>query len=278
MSIEIHPIEGALGAEIVGVDLREVLDGETAETIRRAWLDRQVLVFRGQQLDPDQQLRFTAHFGDFQLAYSPHRSGAKVNYLGKGIAPDGLDGSYGDGIFDFHQDGVYRERPTKVTFLHSLAIPSTGGNTKFASTYAAYDALPTALQERCQTYELLHTYAKPKKDDPGNVERYTHPLVVAHAETGRPLLLCDRAMSDSIVGIPRSESDAVLTQLYASLERPDHVYEHLWRVGDLVMWDNLATAHARTDYNSAEPRMMQRTSVRGDKPVAFRTRRQLTSA
>lgn len=272
MSIEVRIIPGALGAEIAGVDLREPLDGATVETIRRAWLDRQVLVFRGQQLDARAQLRFTEHFGELQLAFSPHRHGAKVNYLGKGIAPDGVAGSYGDGIFHFHQDGVYRERPTKITFLYSLSVPSTGGNTQFASTYAAFAALPEELRERCIGYDLLHAYAKPKKGDPDRVESYTHPLIVAHAETGRPLLLCDRAMSTRIVGLPADESDALLATLCATLERPENVYEHRWRVGDLVMWDNLATAHARTDYDADEPRMMQRTSIQGEKPVAYRDR------
>ena len=263
---------GVVGAEVSGVDLREPLAVADVEAIRRAWLERGVLLLRGQELSPENQLRFTAHFGEFQLAYSPHRNGTKVNYLGKGIAPDGVAGSYGDGVFDFHQDGVYREKPTKVTFLYSLAIPSTGGNTKFASTYAAFDALEPELRERCIGLDLLHTYAKPKKDDPDRVESYTHPLVVAHAETGRPLLMVDRAMSTSILGLSQAESDALLEHLCTVLERPAHVYEHRWRVGDLVMWDNLATAHARTDYNSDEPRMMQRTSVQGIKPVAYRDR------
>jgi taurine dioxygenase len=272
MSIEVRVFPGALGAEVAGIDLREELDAATVEGIRRAWLDHQVLVFRGQQLDAGAQLRFTEYFGELQPAFSPHRHGAKVNYLGKGIAPDGVPGSYGDGIFHFHQDGVYRERPTKITFLYSLSVPSTGGNTQFASTYAAFAALPEDVRERCIGYDLLHAYAKPKKDDPGRVESYTHPLVVAHAETGRPLLLCDRAMSTRIVGLPEGESDALLETLCATLERPEHVYEHRWRVGDLVMWDNLATAHARTDYDADEPRMMQRTSIRGEKPVAYRDR------
>jgi taurine dioxygenase len=270
MSIEVRLLPGALGAEVTGIDLRAPLEGEAAAAIRRVWLDRQVLVFHGQQLDAEAQRRFTEHFGELQLAFSPHRHGAKVNYLGKGIAPDGIEGSYGDGIFHFHQDGVYRERPTKVTFLYSLSVPSTGGNTQFASTYAAFAALPDDVRERCIGYDLVHAYAKPKKGDPNRVESYTHPLVVAHGETGRPLLMCDRAMSTRIVQLPEDESDALLAQLCETLERPEHVYEHHWRVGDLVMWDNLATAHARTDYDSNEPRMMQRTSIRGEKPVAYR--------
>lgn len=270
--MEIRPLTNALGAEIRGVDLREPLTAPVVEAIRRAWLDRQVLVIRDQAITPEQQLAFTAHFGDFQLAYSPYRQGTKLNYIGNGIAPDGLPGSAADGVFDFHQDGVYRETPTKVTFLYALAIPSQGGNTKFASTYAAYESLPADLRARCENFSVLHTYYKAggAKDAPKYIEEYTHPLVVAHPETGRPLLLCDRCMSDSIVGLPRAESDALLEQLCASMERPENVYEHVWRLGDIVLWDNLATAHARTDFDSGEARMMQRTTVKGTKPVAYR--------
>lgn len=270
--MEIRPLSPALGAEILGLDLRQPLDKPTAEAIYRAWLDHQVLVFRDQQLDGPQQVRFTLHFGELQLAYSPIRDGTEVNYIGNGIAPDGKPGARGDGIFPFHQDGVYRARPTKVTFLYALAVPAQGGNTLFASTYGAYDALPADLKARCETFEVVHGYYKTggAADAPKNVERYTHPLVIAHPDTGRPLLLCDREMSESIVGLPEAESAALLDRLCASMERPENVYEHVWRLGDLVLWDNLATAHARTDFDPAERRMMQRTTVKGTQPVAYR--------
>jgi len=270
--MEIRRLSAALGAEVSGVDLREPLGAADVQAIYQAWLEHQVLVFHDQQLDPAQQLRFTAHFGEFQLSYSPIRNGTEVNYIGNGIAPDGKPGARGDGIFDFHQDGVYRAVPTKVTFLHSLAVPSKGGNTLFASTYGAYDALPTDLRARCETLEVVHTYYKTggATDGSKHVDTYVHPLVIAHPETSRPLLMCDREMSDSIVGLPPEESRALLDQLCSSMERAENVYEHVWRVGDLVLWDNLATAHARSDFDPAERRMMQRTSVKGTKPVAYR--------
>jgi taurine dioxygenase len=270
--MEIRRLSAALGAEVSGVDLREPLSAADVQAIYQAWLDYQVLVFHEQQLTAEQQLRFTAHFGEFQLAFSPIRNGTEVNYIGNGIAPDGKPGARGDGIFDFHQDGVYREIPTKVTFLYSLAVPSQGGNTLFASTYGAYDALPAELRARCESFEVLHTYYKTggATDGSKHVDSYTHPLVIAHPETRRPLLMCDREMSDSIVGLPADESRALLDLLCSSMERPENVYEHVWRLGALVLWDNLATAHARSDFDPAERRMMQRTSVKGTKPVGYR--------
>jgi taurine dioxygenase len=270
--MEIRRLSAAVGAEVSGVDLRDPLSAADARTIYQAWLDHQVLVFHDQQLDPEQQLRFTANFGEFQLSYSPIRNGTEVNYIGNGMAPDGKPGARGDGIFDFHQDGVYRAVPTKVTFLHALAVPSKGGNTLFASTYGAYDALPPALRARCETLEVVHTYYKTggATDGSKHIDTFVHPLVIAHPETGRPLLMCDREMSESIVGLGAEEGRALLDELCSSMERPANVYEHVWRVGDLVLWDNLATAHARTDFDPAERRMMQRTSVKGTKPVAYR--------
>jgi len=271
--MEIRRVSAAVGAEVSGVDLREPLSAADVRTIYQAWLDHQVLVFHDQHLDPEQQLRFTANFGELQLSFSPIRNGTEVNYIGNGIAPDGKPGARGDGIFDFHQDGVYRAVPTKVTFLHALAVPANGGNTLFANTYGAYDALPPELRARCETLEVVHTYYKTggATDGSKHVDTYVHPLVIAHPETGRPLLMCDREMSESIVGLGADESRALLDRLCSSMERRENVYEHVWRVGDLVLWDNLATAHARTDFDPAERRMMQRTSVKGTKPVAYRS-------
>jgi taurine dioxygenase len=269
--MEIRPLSPALGAEVRGIDLREPLDPAGAGAIYRAWLEHQVLVFRDQQLDGPQQVRFTRHFGELQLAYSPIRDGTEVNYIGNGMAPDGKPGARGDGIFPFHQDGVYRERPTKVTMLYALAVPSRGGDTLFASTYGAYDALSPELQARCAELDVVHCYYKSgaTADVPKSVERYTHPLVIAHPDTGRPLLLCDREMSESIVGLSADDGTVLLDQLCTSMERPENVYAHVWRKGDLVLWDNLATAHARTDFDPAERRMMQRTTVLGMKPARY---------
>jgi taurine dioxygenase len=273
-TMDVRPLGQALGAEILGVDLHAGIDGETAAQIRRVWLDYQVIVFRGQELSGEEQVRATRVFGELQLAYSTIRNGTEVNYIGNFLAPDGKPGARGDGIFPFHQDGVYRERPTRATFLHALAIPSKGGNTAFASTYRAYEGLSAEMKERCEGLSVVHCYYKSGHNGVGEkqmIERYTHPLVVAHSETGRPLLMCDREMSESVVGLSEAESATLLDELCSAMERPENVYEHVWQLYDLVVWDNLATAHARTDFDPAEKRMMQRTTVLGDKPVAYRS-------
>ena len=96
-----------------------------------------------------------------------------------------------------------------------------------------------------------------------------HPIVIRHPATGRPALFVNRLMTDLIVGMPRAESDALLERLFQYIEQPDHVYEHAWRVGDALIWDNLATLHARTDFDPKERRALRRTAIRGVRPQAY---------
>jgi taurine dioxygenase len=96
-----------------------------------------------------------------------------------------------------------------------------------------------------------------------------HPVVIRHPATGRPALFVNRLMTDSIAGMPRAESDALLEQLFQYVEEPDNIYEHAWRVGDALIWDNLATLHARTDFDPKERRALRRTAIRGVRPQAY---------
>jgi taurine dioxygenase len=158
--------------------------------------------------------------------------------------------------------------------LYALEVPSKGGNTLFASTYRAYETLPRELKERIAGREALFTYDaygnpyKRKALDISKVPHFTHPMVIAHPATGRPALFVNRLMTDSIVGMSREESEPLLSQLFDHLERRENVYEHVWRVGDVVIWDNLSTVHARTDFDPKERRALRRTAIRGVRPKA----------
>lgn len=279
MSMTVRPLHPVLGAEILGVDLSRDVDETTARAIERAWLDHKVLVFRDQQLSPERQLRFTEHFGE--PTGSHHKSkgsdqAVKILSNMNGVGEGALQ-YYATAEMQFHQDGIYTEHPTKVTFLYALEIPSTGGNTAFADMHRAYATLDPALRERAEQLDVLFNFFTNQIRGVNlnlDIKRpeFVHPLVCAHPVTGLPTLLCNRLMTDSIVGLPPEESAALLDALYAHLERPDNVYEHVWRLGDLVMWDNLATAHARTDFNIGEARTMQRTTIGGPRPQAYRAR------
>ena len=273
--VEVIPLSRHVGAEIRGVDLTRTLDPATAAALHAAWLKHLVLVFRGQKLTAEDQRRFTMLFGEIQPPRS--RPGERdpdnpVLYIGN-VAIDGQRGELPEGDMQFHADQCYYETPAKGAVLYALEVPSSGGNTLFASTYAAYDSLPPDLRTRAERMQVLFLYDYEKNanrkapTDWAGAPRYVHPAVVVHPETRRPTLLVNRLMADSVVGMPRAESDAVIEALCAAAERPEHIYEHRWQVGDLLIWDNRATLHARTDFDPAERRVLRRMAIRGARPI-----------
>jgi taurine dioxygenase len=272
---EIIPLSRHVGAEIRGLDLRREIDPATAAALYAAWLEHLVLVFRGQDLTADHQRRFTMLFGEIQPPRS--RPGERdpnnpVLYIGN-VAVDGQRGELPEGDMQFHADQCYYETPAKGAVLYALEVPSQGGNTLFASTYAAYESLPAELRTRAERMQVLFLYDYEKNanrkapSDWAGAPRYVHPAVVVHPETGRRTLLVNRLMADSIVGIARPESDALIEELCRAAERPEHIYEHRWQAGDLLIWDNRATLHARTDFDPAERRVLRRMAIRGARPI-----------
>lgn len=274
--IEVIPLTREIGAEVRGLDLRDEIDPVTASRLYAAWLDQLVLVFRDQSLTGDDQRRFTSLFGEIQPPRS--RPGQRdQNNPVMWIANATIDGQRGElpeGDMQFHADQCYYENPAKGAVLHALEIPSRGGNTLFASTYAAYESLAPDLRAQADRLQILFLYDYEKnanRKGPSNwadAPRWIHPAVTVHPETGRRALLVNRLMADSVVGLPREESDALIEQLCQAGERPEHIYEHVWRVGDLLLWDNRCTLHARTDFDPSERRVLRRMAIKGARPIA----------
>ena len=260
-----------IGAEITGLDLSAPLDEATAAALRQAWLDNLVLVFRDQRLSEDDQVRFARHFGEPVGSRSMQQANPNVMLISN-IREDGkLIGQLPDGELQFHADSVFLERPLKGAILHSVEVPATGGNTMFASTYAAYDALPREDKRRLSGLTALNafdyqTQVRTGRFDTSKGPHWTHPVIRTHPETGRKAIFVNRLMTQSIVGLPVAESDALLARLWDLCERPEHIYEHVWRVGDVLMWDNRCTQHARTDFPDGERRLLRRVGLAGDKP------------
>ena len=276
MTLDLRPLSATLGVEVCGVDLRQALDEATAQAIRAAWQQHQVLLFRGQTIDVNDQRRFVGLFGEIQPPRSRvnERLHPDIMYVAN-VTVDGEKGDLPDGEMHFHADQCYFELPTKGAVLYALEIPKQGGNTLFASTYRAYETLPRELKQRIAGREAVFTYDaygnpyKRKTLDLSKVPHFAHPMVIAHPATGRPALFVNRLMTDSIVGMPREESEPLLQQLFEHLERRENVYEHVWRVGDVLIWDNLSTVHARTDFDPKERRALRRTAIRGVRPQAY---------
>lgn len=276
MGISVERLSEAAGARISGVDLRGGLDDAVMKDIHRAWLDNFVIVIPGQNLSGDDQIAFTEWFG-------PRQEVRTVKVVDEGpqnfmyVANkkvDGMDGVLPDGEMQFHTDQCYYETPSRATILFAIEIPSEGGNTKFANAYQAYDSLDSATKERLSGLKALNVYdydanatVKTNESSP-DAPRYAHPVVIRHPETGREVLYVNRLMTDHIVGIDRAESNALLEGLFQVLEDPAHSYEHVWTPGDLVMWDNLCTQHARTWFDPSMSRVLRRTTVAGQPPEA----------
>lgn len=280
MHVDVHPLGPALGAEIHGVDLSRELEPTVVDAIRSAWERYAVLLFRDQTLSIDDQRRFVRYLGEVQPSRTPvERKHPDIMYVAN-VMVDGQVGEIPNGDMQFHSDHCYFDRPTKGTSLYALEIPSTGGNTLFASTARAYEAIPPERRRELEELDILFLFdyvnfdygKKERRVEPiwADAPRQVHPLVIAHPTTGVPLLFCNRSMANTIVGYDFARSEALIEELCGYIERPDHIYEHVWRPNDLVLWDNLATAHARTDFDPAERRALRRMALQGSKPVAYR--------
>lgn len=277
----VKPLSPACGAELGGIDLTRPLAEHEVRVIKDAWNKHLVLVFRGQKLSQDEQLRFASYFGDLgsrKKAPEPLRAraeGVQQDHekvlLVTNIKVDGKPiGAFGDGEFWFHIDSGYAQRPYKYTFLYALELPSRGGNTKFSNMYRAYEAVPAALKEKLKGKKALHIheYNRAKQanasGDISGIPHYWHPVFVTHPDTGRKTLFVDRLMTTRIEGVGQAESEAILDQLYDIGERSEYIYEHVWQLGDFVMWDNRCTIHARTDFPKEERRLLRRCTVEGE--------------
>lgn len=275
-ALPLRPLAKHIGCEVMDIDLREPLAPATAAAIYQAWLDRAVLLFRDQDLSQEDLIRVTGIFGEFaplgRPAHTLPKGFAKILpniMLISNIRENGETiGALPDGEMLFHHDTIHRDEPHKATLLYAVEIPSYGGDTLFASGTAAYDALEPAMKKKLEGLKAVnyYVYNSVKRDDKQGVNatsQAVHPVVRTHEETGRKALYVNRLMSVRIAGMQDAESDALLEFLFDHSEQPEFVYSHVWRKGDLVVWDNRCSSHARTDFPSDQRRLLLRTTVKG---------------
>jgi taurine dioxygenase len=275
-ALETRPLSPSVGAEIIGVDVSRPLDAATAQAVRDIWYRSQVILLRGQTLDEDQQVAFAECFGPLNRSHTqkPHHSKKNnaVMYVSNVRENGELIGAHPDGEMQFHTDQAHQEKPSSATMLYAMEIPREGGNTLFANVYAAYDELPPALKQKIEGKRAINGYDYAHGETRGTVLREgipfaSHPIVRTHPATGRKALYVNRLMTLFIEGMLADESEELLMQLFAHQEQTKFVYEHVWRPGDVVVWDNRCTLHARTDFSAAERRMLRRVTMMGEKPV-----------
>src|SRR3954470_20894260 len=286
------------GAEISGVDLSKPLDDNTFAQIADAFFDNEVAFFRNQTLTPAQQVAFTRRFGVLeQHVRKESRLPGHPEIL---VVSNLLDekgnaiGSQDAGRF-WHSDLSYKAEPSMLSALYSVEVPVKDGrilgDTSFASTTAAYAALPEATKKRLEGLKNIHSYRyyrtknmqvqkeeearggrviqehMPTEEQLKTVPDVETPVVRTHPVTKRKGLFINEAHTSALVGLPKEEGDALLAELYRHIIKPEFVYTHHWQAGDLLLWDNCAVQHKATfDYDLPLRRLMHRTTVRGSVP------------
>jgi taurine dioxygenase len=282
-SVDVIATGAALGAEVRGVDLRD-LDEAAFVRVMQAWHDHSVLLFRNQTLSDRELIAFSRRFGDLDWAPIQENGrrfveGLPEIYIVSNVKVNGEPiGSLGDGEAVWHTDMSYLDLPPKASMLYSLEVPPTGGNTSFCTMYGIYEALPARLKDRVAGLKIKHDgtfnsggYVRQgvtATDDPRTSPGAVHPLVCTHPDTDRRMLYLGRRRNAYLVGLDLADSEALLDELWGFVDRPEFAWEHVWRVGDLVLWDNRCTMHRRDAFDPRSRRIMHRTQVKGEgRPV-----------
>ncbi len=276
MTVEIVPLSPDMGAEIRGVDLSRPLDSAVASVLRTAWLDYVVLVFRGQTLDDEALRRSADWLGEpSDISMPVDRRGdddASIALISNIRDETGNPiGALGDGDMWFHHDNSFTAAPDKATWLYAVELPGSGGNTLFGNCYRAYEALPERLRRSLAGRKVLQVYDYTLKERPDiadldGVPHFWQPAVIVHPATRKKALYVDRLMTAAVEGYGRAESEALIEEVCAHVERVD--YEHVWRAGDYVIWDNRCSVHARTDFPADRRRLLKRGKVGGEPLLA----------
>ena len=276
----ITPCAGPLGARIDGLDRSRAGDPETSALLNRALAENLLVVVPGAPMAPAETLAFARAFGTPQrqlLRYKRNGDVPDVSIMVSTLMADGSTDKTAIRAEDWHTDDSYFAVPAKATLLHAIEIPSRGGATWFCNMHSVYEALHAKTRRRIDGLRGIHGYGtvrarnRPSPRTPQEIAEtpdVEHSLVRTHPETGRKALYLNPNRLDRIVGLERAESDALLDELAEEARQPRHHFGHVWKKGDIVIWDNRATMHRVViDYPEGEPRIMQRVLIEGEKPV-----------
>lgn len=273
---DIKRLTDTVGAEVLGVEAGDLLHDERLPTWALGALEAHgVLVFRGLHLDDATQVAFSRRLGRVETFPGSGKEFPEIFRVSLDPAKTPA-AEYLKGTFDWHIDGMTEDVPIMATLLAAHAIAADGGETEFASTYAAYDDLTDEEKERFESVRVVHTFEAAQrlhKPNPSPEElrmwrsrpAKEHPLVWTHDDGRKSLVL--GATTAGVVGMGEAEGRAFLDDLLARATVPDRVYRHEWAVGDLVIWDNRGVLHRALPYDPASPRDMHRTTLYGDERV-----------
>jgi taurine dioxygenase len=269
MSLSIRKLAPAIGAEVEGIDLSGAVSDEQLVEIRQALLENLVVFFHDQELTPEEQKALARHFGKLHIHPAPlglvegHPEVLVIQADEKSTRVAGEE---------WHSDVSCDAKPPMGTILYMKVVPTTGGDTLFASMYAAFDALSDSMRRFLDGLTAIHDGARNyegRRPAPGRGEafpRAEHPVIRTHPETGRKGVYVNRMFTTRIVQLEKRESDAILQMLFGHVENPEFQCRFHWRPGSVAFWDNRCTQHlALWDYYP-QRRYGHRVTIAGDKP------------
>lgn len=274
-SFSLKPLSSALGAEVIGVDMRSPPDAETVQALIDAWHRHIILLFRNQPLTFEEHIAFSRHFGVLDdhaaipkfrhpdhpeiLLVTNYEAGGKRLAVGR----------------QWHSDLSTTTRPAKGSLLHCVELPEVGGDTMFCNMYKAWDSLSPTLQSILDGRNALHDMTAAREtrlvrttEELAEIRRRNppvyQPIARVHDDSGRKALYVSEMTSVSIEGMTEEESRPLLQYLYDHSVVPENVYRHRWQIGDTMMWDNRSAMHiALADYDHNQRRIMYRTTLLG---------------
>lgn len=262
------PLSPAIGAELIGADLREI-DDELIAEVRAALLQYKVVFFRDQTITRKQHLNFASAFGELEIhpATPKEQEDREILRIAHGANSRGQENSW-------HSDVTWRPEPSLGSVLRAIELPEVGGDTLFANMVMAYEALEESLKEKlCKltaVHDIARVFAKRLNKDPSSLHDkfppVEHPVIRTHPETGKRLIYVNIAFTDYIKDMDRNESDKLLSMLYRQASIPEYQCRFRWAPGSLAFWDNRACQHyAASDY-FPNVRVMERATIAGDRP------------
>jgi taurine dioxygenase len=267
-------------AKVSGFTLDDVTQDGVQRRLQHLWLKHQVLVFEGLDYENEPRLAgLSKVFGRLEvhsrIEYNS-QSVPELLYVSNMKEGERKLGVLGDGEADWHTDQTYRPTPALGSLLTAAIVPPEGGHTWFADMYRAYDALPDALKKRLEGLQAIQSYehfnnqysepANRKQVSEGTVQH--HPVIRVHPITGRKAVYAARSTVPGFVGMSQADGEALLAELYQRCYQPQFLYEHAWRPGDGVLWDNACVMHKRDTWDPKYPRLMKRTTIRPPEDLA----------
>lgn len=277
MAVTVTQLSPSIGIELTGLSGGALVDRRVGDECLAALERSGVVVYRGAELDDDELVAFSRLLGDVLiLPMGTDEAHPEVSKITRDPSKSPL-AAYREGTFFWHIDGTTDDVPTKATLLAARDVSDEGGDTEFANTYAAYDALTAAERAELEGVRVLHSFAAAQRlvhPDPTPAQQAAwdrvpvreHPLVWTRRDGRRSLLI--GATAGSVVGLPPDEGRALLDRLLDWATQPRFVLRHSWRVGDLVVWDNTGMLHRAQPYSASSRRLMHRTTLAGEEAVA----------